>query len=101
MKGTLGPLCSPQRQGQGLDLGGPPAHPGLGEGLQTQAAALLLCAFKEKFTLSGLLGKNRVNLGPSLPPLGCRALGDTLGTDGNRSVSVGLGLPTPKNSKRD
>lgn len=97
MKGTPGPLCSPRRQGQALDLRGPPAHAGLGEGLQTLAAALLLCAFKEKFTLSGLLGKNRVNLGPSLPSLGGRALGDTVGTDGNRSVER-AGTPTPKNS---
>lgn len=70
---------------------------GEGKGLRTQATALLLCAFK-KFTLSGLLGKNRVNLGPSLPSWGAEPW-ETLWGQMATPVSNGLGLEHQRTAK--
>lgn len=64
---------------RGPERGGPrPPREGRPKGLKTQAASQLLCGFKRRFTLSGLLTESRVHHGPSLPPSLCGEMATTM-----------------------
>lgn len=72
---------------------------GAGQGASDPGCcALILYALKKKFTLSGLLGKNRVNLGPSLPSWGAEPW-ETVWGQMATTVSNGLGLERQRTAK--